>query len=766
MRIMLVISPEEKERSLFRMQDHLAGHTVKVYSGEVVTAEHLVGMAAQAKLDAIITTREDVLLALLPQDRSAKAKISNYAGSYFTGYRVPILIIPVLHSLLTSKYGNWLMSRLISKVTKPEKWRKTSAFEWTWMKEESHYEQCISLMRSATACAVDIETVRGELPTITSVSYSILLADMSTRTFVMEMDSMQKVYWMRQLNATRTAKIMQNGKYDSAYFFAWGAPLVNYIADTVNAMHAWYAELPKDLAFISALFVRESMYWKDLAASGDKVEQLQYNALDTWATLEAFIAWSQESPDWAKFNYVHEFTQVPICHAMEMRGLKRDMGRMAVHVEKLEVEAIGTLAKIRARTNTPNFNPNSHLQVKTLMRCIGINDPKSSDESALTSAILLHPLNEAVLEPILDYRGQLKLLSTYMPTDSSAILKEKKKGGKVELKAKEFRGQMLWSINPHGTDTGRKAAKEHHFWCGFNVQNIPARAWEVKDTLIAPDEYDIWEFDFSQAEARGVGYCSGDENLLAAVNSPRDFHSVNASAFFGIPYEEIFRDEIPEYWDNEKQVLVPKQKKKQLNVEIRDLSKRTNHGANYNMGEAVMVETMGVANVRKAQALLNLPKHYSLREVTRFLLNRYDATYPKVKGLYYNWIKNQVRTRKMLTGPTGWTRYCFGDPSSNKPDLNMYVAHVTQNLNAMVLDEAVLKLWNKYGKGEMVLFLAQIHDSFLCLIRKGSKQEEIAKDIAAMMTFAVPVTDCTGVTRDMIVPVDAKKAGHRWSGRD
>jgi len=45
-----------------------------------------------------------------------------------------------------------------------------------------------------------------------------------------------------------------------------------------------------------------------------------------------------------------------------------------------------------------------------------------------------------------------------------------------------------------------------------------------------------------QAEARYTAYLSGDEALIHAVDCGKDFHSLNASAFFGVPYEEIYRD--------------------------------------------------------------------------------------------------------------------------------------------------------------------------------------------------------------------------------
>lgn len=734
MNLLLVVSPEEKSKYLHLVTDYISGHKVKVFSGEIVTASQIYALAKQHNIDGIITNRVDFVAKHLPSDRVKKVNLTNYVGSLFTSYGLPCLVVYPFRSVIMYTYGKWLMSRLISKITEPEKWEKASEFKWTEVDSPEKEVALMDDLSTGIAAAVDIETAKGELPITTSISYTILRADRSTMTHVFEIDSMDKVRIMRAANATEIPKILQNGKYDAAYLFAYSAPLIRYIGDTVNAMHSWYAELPKDLAFIAALFIRETIYWKDLAQSPDRGERLGYNARDTWATLEAFMAWMNEAPKWARENYVKEFVQVPICHAMEMTGVKRNLERLKKHAEHLELEAAGTLGKIRTRLASPLYNPNSSKQTVQLMHLLGDKQAESSEEKHLVALSHKHPLNALCIEPILEYRGQKKLLSTYLTSGE---------------KAKEFRKtRILTAINPHGTDTKRKASKEHHFWCGLNIQNIPDNAWQVKDTIEADEGYEFFEFDYSQAEARGVAYCSGDQALLAAVNSGRDFHSLNASAFFGVPYEQIYDDLTG----------------KTLDKPLRNLSKRVNHGANYNMGERVLLETMGAANVREAQRLLQLDPRMSLIEVCRFLLNRYEVTYPRVKGVYYNKIIRDVRTTQKLVGATGWTRYCFGEPWANKPALNSYVAHVTQSLNADILDMAVEKVWNEFGLDHRVKFIAQIHDSLLLQIKIDPAQENIAKKVKKLMTFPVPVTDCVGVTREMTVPVDIKNTGRFWSG--
>jgi DNA polymerase I-like protein with 3'-5' exonuclease and polymerase domains len=285
---------------------------------------------------------------------------------------------------------------------------------------------------------------------------------------------------------------------------------------------------------------------------------------------------------------------------------------------------------------------------------------------------------------------------------------------------------------------------------------------DIKETYIADPGFNFAEADYSQAEDRGVAMKSGDPTLLDIFTKDVDSHSYKAAMFFGIPYEDIFQAAVPEYINNETGLLVPAQKKKVLLPDTRQLGKRINHGANYNMGAGVLLETMGPKAVREAQRLLNLSPKLSLIQVCDYLLVCYERAFPTVKREYYTSIKLQIKQTKMLVSDTGWVRYCFGNPETSKPALNKYVAHVTQNLNAMILNKAFLAIFRKLGFNPNFKLLAQIHDSILFQYRIG--HEYLMEEVKELMTFPVPVKDCKGITRDLIVPVDIKSLGRTWAG--
>lgn len=753
----LVVIDKDEASYLAKLGELLSGVKVKGFSGELLTIAQLELSCKKHGVTRIITTREDILKKLLPANAQKEAKISNYAGSIFDlADGIELLIINPLKQLYTVKYMPWLTARFVSKLTKPGSWPNVTEFVWKFL-EDGNFADLMSDLDSGIMCGVDIETAPGLR--ITSVSYSVLMPDYTIRTYGFFVRNLEDVKRIRIINSHPIKKVMQNGGYDISYFFMYSAPPLAYYYDTVNMMHAWMSELPKDLAFLSAIFIRKSMYWKDMGKSDDPVLKMQYNCLDTWNTVLVALAWLAEAPDWAKSNYIHEFTQVPICHQMSMLGIKRDVQL----TEDYNITGSQSLAKllksIQTMTNHSNFNPSSPKQTLALMHVLGDKKAESTDDKAVKKSMLLHPLNERILGAINTYRSNRKELSTYLPIGEDA---------------KEYKGRILYNIIPHGTDTGRKSSKESNFaladpkgkWkhLGLQIQNITGDG-VVKDTFIADDGYEFVEIDKSQAEARGVAYCSGDPDLLEAVESENDFHSWNASAFFGVPYHEIYQNAIPEHIDADGNFNAGTEAKT-LNKALRNLSKRVNHGSNYNMGAQVLLDTMGEVNVREAQRLLRLPKNYTLLQVTGYLLKTYERTYPKVKTVYYQWIKNCIRKTNKLVGPTGWTRWCFGDPSNNKLDLNSYVAHYTQNLNAMDLDEGIRRAYVIYAFDPDIKFLAQIHDSLLLLVRKTDAARAKVKHIAKLMVYPIAVTDCTGVTRQMSVPVDIKFTGDRWSGKE
>lgn len=750
---------------LSALKSCVGGATTYIKLDKVTTITEVVLYCAARNVTGIISTSIPLLCKLLHWDKTKAPALSNYAGSLF---RIPVssvasssdsyiecVFVDPLKQTMTVPYGRFMLKRYIDKLTRKDNWFPEIPFRWELLHPES-MDAAFDNLSTAFLISVDIETFKDNAR-IRCVAFCGFHytpeGTITSRAYVLPIDSEFNLAWLRRLCWELPApKVFQNGKYDINYLLRYGAIIYNYLYDTANMFHSWYSELPKDLGSLNAFFVRESMYWKDLAETSDLHEYYRYNALDTWATGVCILAMLVEMPKYAFNNYVLEFPVVFPCILSEMTGIKRDRVRLESAQKEKQAEDDKNTTSLRKILGEPNFNPGSSTQVVNLLALLGCKDIESSDEKSVTKARFRHPFNGRVLGYVAKSRKLRKLLSTYLTAGEDA---------------KEFKGRILYALNPHGTDTSRLASKEHHFWCGLQIQNIP-RGKDVKQTLVADDDFYFAEVDLEQAESRDTAYISGEEKLIEAVEGTKDFHSVNCEAFFGVAYDKIY--------DDVNKVTIDKK--------LRDIAKRVNHGANYNMGAYVLIDTMGEEKIILARNLLGLPKIWSLKEVAEYLLEAFHKTYPGIKGVMYKGIIDEIAKTKKLSSKAvhhpsnsaveildsgmysrlqkespAWTRYCFGDPAKSKMVLNSYVAHPPQSLNAQTLNKAYIKVFHtiainpKYA--DHFKLCAQIHDSILFQHRIG--HEYLCDMVKKCMEIPITIEAYDKKIRTFTVPAGIKK---------
>lgn len=731
-----------------RLKGLVGSAQVWVLHQEISTLVEIVHFCKKREITGCFTSSTFLLKKLIKLELGRKEpNLSNYAGSLLMHEGITFTFIPPLEWLIKVSYGTFFIGRIIGKLTKAEEWNVTSKFNWQ-LANPANLPILLDRFESATCIAIDIETRKQDL-SISCIGYCAMWLNPGsvpvTECLVIPIDSGFNLEWMRRFNNLAPAKIFQNGKYDIAYLSRYSATPVNYVWDTAHLFHSYYSELPKDLGFLAGFCIREAMYWKDLSATGNLEDFYRYNALDCWSTAEVFLQLMREMPAWAKENYCMEFPLVFPCHMAEMTGMLRDFQRLEESFQIQQAVIDKEYASLRKMVGEPNFNSNSPNQVKALLKILGCGDLPNTEESNLKKAMFRHPLNAKIIGKIVKIREARKLNSTYL------------------VKGKELSdgsATILYSLNPHGTDTGRLASSEHHFWCGLNVQNIP-RGDVVKRTIKAYPGFRFAECDLEQAESRDTAHIAGDTALISAVSGERDFHSINAAAFFGTPYEQIYDD----------------RDRKVCNKTLRDLAKRVNHGANYLMGAAVLVDTMGLDKIEEARSLLHLNKLWTHLKIAEYLLEQFHKTYPALSRIFYPGVAASVRTTKMLVSAPvprwrqdtklqheyRWTRYCFGDPAANKRDLNAYVAHQPQNLNAMALNTAFMRVFYEVAlpHSENFKLCAQIHDSILFQFREG--HEHLCQLVREKMEIPLKVKGYDGVVREYYVPA-AIKAGKDGKG--
>jgi DNA polymerase I-like protein with 3'-5' exonuclease and polymerase domains len=715
-----------------------------------LTITEIEGKCQKAGVSGIVCSNQEFLQKLLyaqadflPPNNRRGVTLDDYQGSllYTPNLRLPVVFINPLMNLITVPCAQAAATRFVSKLTKPESFYKATKFTWVLATPEILEEYYSRWEKEAALISCDIETpIDNPYRTVNCVGYCAYFPQThTTECLVIPFDSLYNLAWIRKFNLLPQGKVFQNGLYDNLYFQRFDAAVYAWLHDTQHLFHSMYSEFPKRLDFITAYALRDIRYWKDDGKSGNLQDYYRYNAKDCWATLNSYLALLLLAEPYAIRNYLKEFPLVFPCHHAELEGLKIDSERMATVKAQKEQSVTVREADFQKLIAAPNFNLNSPAQVKNLFKVLGVGGLPTTGAADMLKAQAAHPLNNRVLSELVAIKKEKKLLSTYF------------------VDGKFWNGRLYYKLNPAGTDTGRLASSESSFWCGLQIQNIP-RGDSVKQCIIADPGWLLCEIDKAQSEARCVAYLSGEEALIELVESSHDYHSWNASAFFGVPYEMIY-DEANH---------------KQLNKQLRDLAKRTNHGANYNMGEGVMLDTMGPKAVSSAKVTLGLKG--TLRQVCRHLLDVYERTYPKVKGLWYDSIIKEVSLTGRIVSARGWTRIFFGRPSrQNKPMLNAAVAHPPQNLSVDIINEEFYNVWrasvyNSYYKDgveiqmplrNVIRIKAQIHDSIFFQYRQD--RPDAPKIVESIMDTRVQIKGADGVTRTMFIPSDISAGKIRWS---
>jgi DNA polymerase I-like protein with 3'-5' exonuclease and polymerase domains len=669
--------------------------------------------------------------------------LQDYMGSFFTQRGKTFLILPPLAWQHTVNYGAFLIKRYLTKLSAPDDWPTYSPFKYRVVDEVDAAESADTYFnkygKSATAVAVDIETLSDYdesadkwTPVITCLS----ICDIDTlETICIPLRSEQQYLLAKRILEAPIPKIFQNGKYDISYLLLWRIETAKYYFDTMNLAHAIYSELPKRLSFIASFYLREVTFWKDENTMLDQQAHYRYNAKDAYNTACVFLAQLRNLPDYAYKNYLRQFPKEHVCLYMGFNGLPLDTVALkdARATTVSEVEKLGE--ELEAFTYK-GFNPNSPKQVLDVINAMlgWLKKPlaKSTDDAVLRELSVTHPLLAVFIDKLVKYRERSKYFSTY-------------------LNAKPLCNKIFYTISTCGTDTGRLSSAASSFsYCvrikrngegewenfGTQIQNLPP---EYRKVIRAPEGWKFAEVDYAQSESRCTAYLAQDTTLIQTVESSPDFHSTNASLFFGIPFEQLY--DVKE--------------KKKLNKELRDLAKRVNHGANYNMGAGVLLQTMGLQHVRKAQELLKLPKDWGPLAVCEYLLKCFDTTYPRIRKGYYNEVTKEILETKKLVSPLGWTRYCFGDPLK-KLNLNAYVAHGPQNLSVQILNEGMAKVYAQLVDKTFRL-LAQIHDSLLIMYKDTPENIEKLHKVVEFVTIPVTIHG-----RTMVIPPELSYGKDVW----
>lgn len=709
------------------------------------------------------------------------ATLHNYQGAMFSHkielengrtYKIPVVVITPLEHLTYDQGKRYLTATYISKLWNKD-WFTAPRLLWS----EPSLDELPNLWRlfnspECILCSIDIETQNMEvnpelsdgtvittpegtevslrgmtyigkprtgsglkgkrlvnlMPWMDMVGYTGIFKDsqgsLTSLTIIIRMRSPEHYQWIKKFNQIPAPKVLQNGLYDNTWLLRFDAPVYNWVYDTYGLMHSWLVELPRGLAAVSAIALRNHMYWKDEVDSN----RAEYCAKDCHATAWSCIALLDKIPDYAYQNYVSTFKQVFPALSCNLEGFAEDPTESNKLWHKYKDQVISDQVWWD-RVVVKNFNVGSSQQVKQLFKDILGADIKSSDRNTLEGIADKHPLWRMLVDKLFDTREARKADSTYMNIDL-------------------FCGRILYALDPFGTDTSRYACRASSFWCGTQIQNIPLY---TKSKFAFDPGWNGFSSDGQQAESRTTAYITGEEKMIDAVENAKDFHTRNASMFFGMTEEAMF--------------LLKKNDPTFYKILRNEIGKRINHGANYNMMEAVLIATMTPRRIIQAKVALKLPAKWTFYQVANHLLGLFDKTYPKVRskkegGYHYRIIEEVAKTGKLVT-PDGWTRRTFlrpGADRSQKMDLNALVAHLPQSWSARILNKVFFNVWYELQIQKRIVRLkAQIHDEILgqCIPEHTDYVKERISELSRQPNQIGE--------RTMVIPNDFKAGARLWS---
>ena len=332
-----------------------------------------------------------------------------------------------------------------------------------------------------------------------------------------------QMYRLRELFESDIKWVWHNGKFDTAFLETYGfntridqdTMLQSYmlneagshklkeLAASLLGAANWAGDLKKWLDDENPSFanVPEDVLYKYLAQDVD-------NTLQLYHLFSARLDEPREKgPKWA-----YEHVLIPAANFLrevEHNGAWVDVERIEELRGILTKNTEELRQKMRDYVSDQNFNPNSPMQVKSILRRSGIH-VESTDKEHLAPFLK----RSEFVRLLMEYRAEAKQLSTYV-------------NGMLKRMDDEHKVHSTFTL--HVAVNGRLSSKNP------NMQNLPAgpKGKRIKRLIGAPPGRRVIELDYSQAELRCLAVLSGDEWLKQVYIDGRDLHDEVSIELFG-----------------------------------------------------------------------------------------------------------------------------------------------------------------------------------------------------------------------------------------
>ena len=393
-------------------------------------------------------------------------------------------------------------------------------------------------------------------------------------------------------------------------------------------------------------------------------------------------------------NKLKEVNELELFNDIEMPLVKvlADMQYTGMHVDKNELISYGNVLKEQIASLTKEiynlaeteFNINSPKQLgEILFDNLKLPYAKKNKNGYSTDVDVLEKLKNEhpIIEKILEYRGLMKLNSTYV----EGLLPY------VNPKDNRIHSYFHQTV----TATGRISSTEP------NLQNIPTRVEagkKIRKAFIPEENCVFLDADYSQIELRVLAHISEDEHMIEAFKNDEDIHKQAASKVFNIPINEVTSIE-------------------------RSKAKAVNFGIVYGISDFGLAEQISVSK-KEAKTYIDqyLDKYNGIKKFMD------DIVETAKEAGYVETLFHRRRYIPELKSNSYMVRQFGARAAMNTP---------IQGTAADIMKIAMIDVFNRLKENNLQSkIVLQIHDE-LIIEAKKEEQEQVAKILKESMENAI-----------------------------
>lgn len=259
--------------------------------------------------------------------------------------------------------------------------------------------------------------------------------------------------------------------------------------------------------------------------SGAVSQYAENDVVITWRLREKLVGYLNQ---WEQFTLYNDLCdmQNEFLIRMERNGVMLDKERAeelyeemtpimdevnAWFAERLEpaLDALDEDVRINYEFAANDFTCGSPKKLAAALTVITGYEWESTDKEAIQAYEDYVGEHEAV-EQLKRYRHAQRAVRTYL---------------RNWMKSQDEHGFIHGSFNASGTKTGRLSSSSGTLGEVGNFQNIPSRGFNLKECLVAPPGWEMFQIDYGQLELRLASWIAGCDTMIEMFETGADLHA-------------------------------------------------------------------------------------------------------------------------------------------------------------------------------------------------------------------------------------------------